>query len=78
MSADLIVTVDMVPSLIGLSLQPLAEALCTRIAALGNGTTKESVGEELMGGGESFRAAVKDLELSFGYTLGEGMGAVYA
>ena len=75
MSADLVVTVDMVPSLIGLSLQPLAEALCARIAASGSGTARA---EDLMGGGAALRAAARDLELSFGYTLGEGMGAVYA
>lgn len=91
MSADLAVTIDMVPSLIGLSLPPLAEAICalsTRAGGLHLGgaellTTHSSAsGAEavkgLMGGMSALKAAAMDLASSFGYSVGEGMGAVYA
>lgn len=76
MSGDLVVTVDMVPSLLHLGLGPLAHAvgaLSSRRQLQG----EESLRTAALGMTEALKAARSDIEASYGLSL-DGVGAVFA
>ena len=74
MSGELIVSVDMVPSLLHLGLGPLAQAVCSLASRRRGGEIVATVLGTTMGALQSARA---DIEASYGASL-SGFGAVFA
>ena len=74
MSGEMLVTVDMVPSLLHLGLGPLSQALCALASRRQGG---EIVATKLGTTMRALQSARAEIEASYGVSL-SGVGAVFA